>query len=415
MTELDFDELDKAVNNLMAEVDTSKPDGSAPIDTSEAVVTIPTTTAPATPAAPVTPVAPTTAPVAPAAATPVGPSLATKRRGQFMDVVHPSSSMAKPMPTVRREAVTVVPAHDDVTPEAPAEPVSVPPVEQPTPALEPAPEPVLSVEPTEATGVDQSSTGDSFAMPDPIDFANQHQQAEPESSDDVAVEPEVADNAVDETPAPQEESSQSDTPQLEPEDKPLSSPFLPDAKVEKRPLGGLPVEPVVEASTPAAETAAVTEPALEPNMETGAEGATESDTVPADDAQIPPEVPPAPEPEPEAIKPLPEELAGDIMALESSTTGASEPKSDEPAADAMSTVEAQPATGVGPASIPQQYAEQPSTGDQSNGSIYDTAAYHQPLAHPEKHKSSWGMIIAIIVLLIVGALGGAAYFYFVSK
>jgi len=67
--------------------------------------------------------------------------------------------------------------------------------------------------------------------------------------------------------------------------------------------------------------------------------------------------------------------------------------------------------------IVQQYEEQPSTGDQTNGAIYDTSTYHQPLdAKPAKKKSSalvW--VLWIVVLLIVGATAGAAWFYFTTQ
>ena len=72
-----------------------------------------------------------------------------------------------------------------------------------------------------------------------------------------------------------------------------------------------------------------------------------------------------------------------------------------------------PVVPTGPTSIPQQYQEEKSTGDQPSGSIYDTDSYHQPLAHPAKTKSGWLWIIWILLLLIVSG-GGAVALYFLG-
>ena len=126
MSEFDFDELDKAVNSLMQQRDTSQspsdttpasdasPDTSTdtPSDQSQPQATADTTSATSAPvtvparSAPTSTVAdtPTAQPdqaadrrtkllqllSAPAAG---AGSLATKRRGQFMDVMHPSADM----------------------------------------------------------------------------------------------------------------------------------------------------------------------------------------------------------------------------------------------------------------------------------------------------------------------------------
>lgn len=433
MTELDFDELDKAVNNLMTEVDTSSPTPSSSDEAPENVVTIPSTSTPPA-AVPVSaPASATPATTQPEAISTASPSLATKRRGQFMDVVHPSSNMAKPTPKVRREATVVAPSSDMLTPEPAAEPVDGQPVEEPANEV---PNPaMIHIEPLEATGSPGSQT-DPITTPDPIEPEGQQpteldnstdtqmsaeaDAVSTESSDSQAIDLSEVDGAPTTDDSSDAEPSSDSEPeadvQPEPEEKPLSSPFLPDAKVEKRPLGGIPVEIAEEAEptpdTAQADTSTTDTESLARDGETTAEEnsadkETPSEEVSSDDADAP-----APAPS-EVKKPLPEELNGEILALESSTTGEGEDAKDPAESTEMIAVESQPATG-GPTSIPRQYDEQPSSGDQSNGSIYDTDSYHQPLAHPEKHKSSWGMIIAIIVLLIVGALGGAAYFYFAS-
>lgn len=70
---------------------------------------------------------------------------------------------------------------------------------------------------------------------------------------------------------------------------------------------------------------------------------------------------------------------------------------------------------VGPIAIEQQYSPQPSTSPAESGSIYDTDSYHQPLAHPEKKKSGWMWVVWVFLLLILGAGGGAiAYFLLIQ-
>jgi len=375
MADIDFDELDKAVNDLMANVDTSKrPEGLD--EPEEKVVTIaasdaeatpvPPTPAPSTPSAP-TPVAPVVSPTPEAA--PAGPSLAMKRRGQFMDIVHPSRDMNTPKP-VGRQGVTIQPGNDVVAASAAQQ--NKPSA---TPDSTPIPQPVEAPEPTVS------------AWPDPIDVANS--SATPEASTTPVATPEVAPEVMSEAP--------------------LTSPFLPDAKPEKRPLG----------SPLSAEDASASVPEA---------------PAPAADAQTPA----TPDPVPAVA--LPEEFSGDLMAVESRDLSshpeqlaalpapAEQPKLETgeeelliPAVATPDPVEqpqapSQPQTQL-PAggSIAQQYTEQPSSGDQSNGSIYDTSAYHQPIepAAPAKKKTPTSVWIMVgIGLALLGAIGGAAFFYF---
>lgn len=138
MSDIDFDELDKAVNSLIAKTP------SANMGASGATPVIPAENSPQTPpAAPVEPVAPvltnapvsTVAPVvAPVAAS---QSLAGQRSsGRFMDVIHPSADMR-----------SSAPAPQAVTPVAMPAPVVPPPAPLPTPQLEPVTAPVAPVVP----------------------------------------------------------------------------------------------------------------------------------------------------------------------------------------------------------------------------------------------------------------------------
>jgi hypothetical protein len=413
MKDLDFDELDRAVSSLMSNVPKTAPqadddkvktldiaptldgddtpsfskveEAAAKVADDVSGMPVPTPPIPDTKAEVTTPEPVVTVPT---------PAPAARRGGRFMDVVHPSADMKKPDSPrpVSRSAATIEPLNAsaqkiaDVVPqkkeaEEKVAPVTAP-VEMPTPEPEktvipepaavPSEEPKISEEPSESS----SSTSD---WPDPLDVA-----VPEEAKKEEVTSPEVV---VEETP---------DTL------APLTSPFLPDAKVEKRPLGGIAPEeddlPVEEPSpAPAAETDEVKKTVNDPN-----------DQLPADPTEV------------EAH--LPEELRGDVMAIEADTTHADMkqvaekmpeivPSAAKPVAapTAVKPADEEPATS-GPTSIPQQYREEPSTGDADSGSIYDTDSYHQPLAHPAKKKSEWMWVIWIVAVLLLGAAAGAAIF-----
>lgn len=124
----------------------------------------------------------------------------------------------------------------------------------------------------------------------------------------------------------------------------LSSPFIPDAKVEKRPLGApdqLFVSP--ENTGPASST------------------------------------------------------SDELMDMEDSLPARPQDLKNEPAM-AVSGYQPQPTT----------------INEKPSGAVYDTDDYHQPLNHPVKKKSGWLVIVWILVALIIGSIGGAAYFYFTN-
>ncbi len=330
MSDIDFDELDKAVNNLMSNVDTTKRaeglddpedkmltlDGDGSNDN----LTDGIATADATPDTPAVVAVPTQPVASPTASS---PPLATKRRGQFMDVMHPSSDMKSAPKPVKREGVALAP-----------------PADNPKPAPVPAPipdEPSL-----------QSLDSLELAMPD----------------------------------------------QPEDDQPPQTSPFLPDAKPEKRPLGGT----ASDLPTPIVDLAAELD-------------------IPKDTSQSA-ETPAEPEP-----VELPAELGSDVLAIEANglpdEVATAEPAEPQPTElETAPELSAEEPTNV-PAggSIPQQYTESPSSGDQTNGSIYDTSNYHQPIeasAVAPKKSSPLKWIILAIVLLVLGAGGGLAYFVFTN-
>lgn len=330
MGEIDFEELDKAVNDLMTNVDTSKrPVGLD--DPEDKVITIPSSLGANDTADTSQPVASATinnqsnTPVVPTPASlPAGPALAVKRRGQFMDIVHPSLDMNGVNKPIGRHGAIIQPVGS-------------------------------------ADNLVESNQQDSVPQTSLNEVTRPGASTQPESGDQLS----TTSNKV-----------ETNTPE------PLSTPFLAGAKVEKRPLGEI------------SNTPAVAPPA---------------DTIENEpDAQV--FAPDAP------VTVLPEELGGDIMAVETKDLS-SHPEVQNIVPMTPSEVKAadsESAASTTNGSIQQQYTEKPSTGDQTNGSIYDTATYHQAIDSdkPVKKSSPITWIIWVAVLLLVGAAGGAAYFYF---
>jgi len=374
MKEFDFDELDKAVNSLMGDI--KKPEESTPVSaptTPPTEATQPTAVPSPTPvpAAPIVEPKPATTP--PPASLPIPDSTASlfpRQGGRFMDVVHPSSDMktATPTPAPSREGIAKQPLTVTSRPAAPTTTFDVV-----TPSAR---------SPREAPPAELVAT--------------------PESS-------------------PSEPSSLTPTLPPAPSDA-WSSPFLPDAQVEKRPLGG---SPSTASETGLSEAIAAE---LSKGLSGESEPSTSLEPTPATPSPAPVEIvseetkddgaaKPAPESSepskkkgdvdlqlsPEAAPALPAELNSDLVAIESGQ--ASTPIGGSPSVDSS------PAAMLAASSIPTQYSEQPSTGDASHTPIYDNEATHQPLAHPAEKKKSWLLIIAIVAILVVGgALGAAAYF-----
>ncbi len=334
MKDLDFDELDKAVNSLMSTKDEKPVDAAS----AEPVATDTDTTTPAAEEQPTS--TPIPAPTAPEPATPEPESTdvavtkparstvapATRRRGQFMDVVHPSSDMRTP--ATGRTGVTIAP--------------SPPPrasVVEPTPAPETP----------ENSTVEEAPTPPISTMPDPIDM----QEAMAEKS--TTVEPKVSATPDNASPF----SSMSDSSVAE-------SPFLPDAQVEKRPLGSAAL---------GGDAAAVQEL---------------NDTAKSDEST------PAEEP----------------ASAETSDAPIDTPVSPEkPAEPIVTTVEPIKESAAG-SSIAPQYKEKESTGDKAHAALYDADNMNVPLIHPAKERSGWLWVLWTFLLVVLGALGAATLWYF---
>lgn len=403
MKELDFDELDRAVNSLMAGVPANESKKSDDAPEADATLTIsPTLDENAKPdfakvdekvaqsVSTPDPVNKIEVPSRPSVAAP-----ASRRGGRFMDVVHPSSDMktsssSVPARSVSRVGATISPSTNSVTAST---------AESSEPAEVPSPNPVKTEETKPASlATDTSSTGD---WPDPLDMANfKEPDTTATSSITKETEPTSRPDVVEDEKEPAVEEVAPETP------APLTSPFLSGAKVEKRPLGGL---------TPALDDTSSEESMRKDDHDILSQHDPE-DQLPAD---------------PEKVEvPLPEELRSDLMAIESGAqlqvsenqdVAAVQSAINEIKRDTDETVpsnepkhekkeQATPAV-TGPASIAQQYKEEPSTGEQSNGAIYDTDTYHQPLAHPAANKSGWMWVVWIALILLLGAGGGAALYF----
>ncbi len=304
MKDIDFDELDRAVNTVIggkSAEPVSKPVEVAPLE--ETVEDKPVFE-PVTVEAPVEPLAPAVAPAA----------RRSGNSGRFMDVMHPSSDMR-----TRSER----------------------PVMQP---------------------ITTSSVQDS-----PV---------EPEQSKD-----EIYDWQ-----------------------KPLESPFLPDAQVEKRPLGG-----GLNTSDIGSEEfkfEGILDEPKEELLEAPDDPRLEATTMPD-----PIDFAAAAFKEPIEDETPSETVMAEVEAVEDQKPALEEAQVDEePITEKPAPIEYQ--EPVGPTSITQQYTEKQTTHLDS-GAIFDTESYHQPVVQPLKKKSSLWIILWIILLVVLGAAAGWAVYTFV--
>ena len=386
MKELDFDELDKAVNSLMSGVTKTKPvkpddetktltiqpvlsDGIAPAFDKSGAISVSTSPD-------------VQRPKESAKSTPSSSNTkdesSNHRGGRFMDVVHPSSDMTTTSPIkapVSRQGLTIEPRSPHPLLEATTENEDVKVTVVPA---SPPKEPVSQPQPPSV-----ASDALESEWPDPLDTIMEQENIAP-SPPDLA--PVVERDILAEDILKKEVQPTEDKPQA-----PLSSPFLSDAKVEKRPLGG-----GVPSYTSQEENVSPVSTSLSDKFE----------KVDNTEAQLPAE--------PDTSEPLPEEFNGELMAIESgnqATLSQEQETSATSASSAAMPVSNASLNTVGAGSITQQYHEEPNTGEQASGGIYDTAMYHQPLSHPAKKKSSWLLIAAIIGILALGATAGAALYF----
>lgn len=181
--------------------------------------------------------------------------------------------------------------------------------------------------------------------------------------------------------------------------KPLETPFLADAKVEKRPLGGFNPEPSL---------VLLEEPEEELKLEAPDELRLEEGVLP-DPIDFAAHVASLSSEKEDTGTVIQE--AVDEESVEQTVEQLEDLKQPESSIPPVLKVKTSPEP-VGPTSITQQYTEQPTT-EQESGAIYDTENYHQPLAPVAKKSSSVLTILGIIGLIILGAGAGVAFYFFV--
>lgn len=411
MKDIDFDELDKAVSSLMSGVKKDTNATQSPVSSdvrssqnapSRNEPGIPITAAPISPGTVKPKSALATNPDAQPAINPepkptAQPTSRTsapaaRRGGRFMDVVpkKPSSPAAPFAASREGTKISPRPGADVNTTAEPATPW-------------PTPQTMTQPKPSETERAAPQNE-----WPDPIEIAT---AKKPPVTEEVpeAETTEVVDFASE----PKKET---------PKDEPLSSPFLPGAKVEKRPLGAtnLMVAPESAVSVPDDSDAQLPAKPSDVAQETPEEFGGDVMKVEADTHMGLPKTEDPIESKP--AMPSPAQTPGSITSKstelepqDESSQGESQDESlsksevEEKVEESASSEKVLPVSSR--ISIPPQYKEQPSTGEQESGAIYDTSTYHQPLAHPAKKKSGWLWVLWIVVILIVGAGAGAALYF----
>lgn len=298
MQDLDFEELDKAVNSLMPQ---PSDNNSSPAQLTPVAASAPVVVATQEP----TQAQPTVK------STSDLKSISRPSTGRFMDVVHPSSDMRASLNVPQRSlSPSLAPTSTS------AAPVTVP---QPSP--------------------DQSTESSTTQLDNWAGLPNYQQPAS----------------------APE-------------------SPFLPDTKVEKRPLGAFSndtnSQDIIEPPVVETEDAEKVEPEL-----------VKSD-MPANNSET---------------SNIPAELDSSILDIEANS---STHKNDV-------DINKNPLSHTpGATSINQQYKEKPGSDKSVSGSIYDANSYNKAISSPIKKKSGWMMVVWIAILLVVGVGAGLAFYHF---
>lgn len=358
MKDIDFDELDRAVSSVLGQTVPNKEQTAGATELSP-----PTAAAASAPSSDTTAEKVVAPVVTPPPATRKAPSstsgLAVKRRGRFMDVMHPSATMVPTAAANTKPALTehassqlqplspdlkessapqaeVVETLPVVTTAVPAEPIAELDESQALIGAEPAPaENPVEIETKPADSPEHTAT--------PSTDTKTKDGAPSASLDNVvdATEPE----AVTDTSSPQGLAASVSQ----------ETPFLTDTKVDKRPLGGF-----------GAATA-------------------DTDTAESQDTQTAPTVT------------LPRELQSDVVEVESLQDDSTAPAEDTPLF----------ATSVSAA--PEQ-----DDGRVEGHPLFDTSTYHEPIA--AAHEGSvpvWlKWVLGLAICLGLGA--GVGYFLFTA-
>lgn len=279
-----------------------------------------------------------------AAVTPISPTMPRPAGGRFMDVMHPSSDM--------KTTSTIAPSSTEEAVRPPvAEPLSSqnelrsdansPAAEQEESAFE------ISLD-TDVMA-DMSTDEDS----DSISVSSQRDSTFESSAEVLQGTQPVADS-----------EPEKDSPV-----EPLTSPFIPDAKVEKRPLGGTNI-PVAVAGDDTDFSSIDNPYANDKISDTQLSPAAASSSIE-----------------------IPAELSADLMGIE---TGFNDNIAMESSDSGKST--------MGPQGV--DTSEKNTEQGSSSGTIYDMAEYHKPIEQTTQRSYAWlwVTIIGIIVLIAGGAV-----------
>lgn len=298
-----------------------------------------------------------------------------------------------------------LPTAEESTP-APSEPASVlnPVTQIPGPAPEPTPDPARETVVPKAAPAPRPNSGRFMDMVHPK--ADMRASAPTPDLIVPSRTPAAARTAA--APASTHDSAVSEAPEADrapanplADSSALATPFLPDAKVEKRPLGGsvsavVPLSPTNEILSAAEEATATQDSESEESVvETTPINGEVKKVAGSGDAQ--------------------HELNPADFEKESATEQAlaqieiTEEKVPEP----PQTIEKVESGDTEHLKSGNEMTYQDAQKEMESGgsAIYDVKNYHQPLAHPKKQKSGWGVVLIVaIIIILAAALGAAAYF-----
>jgi len=398
MTDIDFDELDKAVNSLMnkqqggdtKEDNVSTGQAEVPSVASQTVPTPvvdepmqatsltdslfggvntpsaePKSEADVVDAAPAEPAEKDEPLVSP-------PSIVKRPSGRFMDVVHPSSDM-----TTQRPAMT----------RSPRTSVSLRPVGSMSEIIEQAKEDMMS--PAAVTPPVSAS----------LDVKEESHLEESEFVQDGGRPAENLEPAA-ETSEPSLTEKIAESLAQNSASEPLTSPFIENVEVEKRPLGVINTIPVPEETVETGDIAEESElqtdePPVAPAIDASVQSSEVADLSIEQSTQTQPEFDPA------------------LVAVEEGSSD-SEAVEESPVVQQFSSEvdEMEPATPFSTGDIPPQYTPDTEQTDPQPQPMFDAAvASTQALQHKEKKKSGWLTFLLIILFLAIGVAGGAAAYF----
>lgn len=184
---------------------------------------------------------------------------------------------------------------------------------------------------------------------------------------------------------------------------PPQSPFVPGVTVEKRPLGGAPVDPAVLDAMPMPPDPipAVDPSTPSPRADDYITHLTEPDPVIDQSGQT-------------AIHgyELPDELDRAVVAVESEAALTADPVDPDPLG--LGDRPSSPLDNIDPSIFDETPA--PAVDQANDPAATATSPYQaasEPLKYPSQRRSS-GMVVVVVLLLVIAAIGGVAAYYFLA-